>query len=44
MWPLEKKDVLICWEEYISSGRRSGDLTMNNNEVSRVFFLCKIEL
>lgn len=43
IWPLKKKkDVLICWEEYISSGRRFGDLTMNNNEVSRVF--CKIEL
>lgn len=36
IWSSKKKDVLICWEEYISSGRWFGDSTMNNNEVSRL--------
>jgi hypothetical protein len=36
IWASKKKDVLICWEEYISSGRRFGDWTMNKNEVSRL--------
>lgn len=41
IWVFKKKDVLICWEEYIFLGRRFGDWIMNKNEVSRFFFYVK---